>query len=55
MERGLVVEPARGLLVHPPGMMQRGSEIFSPDEMLRPYIAMVEQLIRMGVVLVREA
>jgi hypothetical protein len=55
MERGLVVEPARGLLVHPQGMMQWGSGIFSPEEMLQPYIAMFDQLIRVGVVRVRDA
>jgi hypothetical protein len=53
MERQLVVEPVKGLLVHPPGMMRKGSAIFSPDEMLRPYISMVDQLVRMGIVKVQ--
>ncbi len=55
MERGLVVEVARGQLVHPRGMMLKGSAIFSPEEMVRPFVAMVEQLIQMGVVEVRQS
>jgi DNA-binding MarR family transcriptional regulator len=50
LERGLVVEPSRGLLAHTPGMLQKGSTVFHPEEMVRPYVSMVEQLIRMGVV-----
>lgn len=53
MERGLIIEPTRGLLVHPPGMLQNGSRIFSTEAMLRPYVSLVEQLIRMGVVKVQ--
>lgn len=50
IERGLVIEPSRGLLVHPPGMLQKGGAVFHPEEMVRTYVSMVEQLIRMGVV-----
>lgn len=54
MERGLVVEPTRGLLAHRPGMLQAGSAVFHPEEMVRRYVSMVEQLIRMGVVRVHQ-
>lgn len=55
MERGLVIEPTRGLLVHAPGTMLKAIEVFSPDDMLRPFVSMFEQLIRMGVVKVQRS
>lgn len=47
--RGLVVEASRGKLAHAPGTLELTKSIHHPDAVLAPFVAMFEELLRLGV------
>jgi biotin operon repressor len=50
MARGVVIESQRGQLVHAEGLMKAGNARYSVEQMLQPFLAMTEQLLRLGII-----